>query len=375
MNAWLGKPNAITRTIHNDAHCLFQEMNRIKATALGMCLIPCLTFGHHSTVEFDLDVVRELTGEIIRLQWRNPHVRMSIRVWDEDGTEQIWELEAQDINSLGRAGVPRDLIEIGQVVRVAGSPSSRREGTLLLTNLLLPDDREVLMHLSGRPRWKNQIIGDRQAVRGRADEFEAPVEDIFRAWTTVQSNTPGYSADPPLTAMARAAYESFDPLTDDPVLRCISPGMPEAMTYIGPHPVEFVKLDNGDLEIRIESDDNVRVVHMNNAASAANQPLSALGYSVGRWEDNVLIVTTTRINWPYFKVFGLVAAPQSEETEIVERFTLDRDQGELIYDFTTSDPATFTEPVTAKRYHVWRYRPGVEVEPYECTLDEWPLEI
>ena len=224
------------------------------------------------------------------------------------------------------------------------------------------------MHMSGSPRWKNQIIGDRQAVRGRADEFEAPVENIFRAWTTVQSNMPGYSADPPLTVTARAAYDSFDPLNDDPVLRCIAPGMPEAMTYIGPHPVEFVALDDGDIEIRIESDDNVRVVHMDDAARAQDQPLSSLGYSLGRWEDNVLVVTTTRLNWPYFKVSGLVAAPQSEAMEIVERFTLDRERGELIYDFTASDPATFTEPVTADRYHVWRYRPGVQVEPYECTL-------
>ncbi len=181
---------------------------------------------------------------------------------------------------------------------------------------------------------------------------------------------PGYSEDPPLTAAARAAYAAFDPTIDDPVLRCIAPGMPEAMTYIGPHPVEFVALDDGDIEIRIESDDNVRVVHMGDDASAENQPPSALGYSVGRWEGNALVVTTTRINWPYFKVFGLVAAPQSEDMEIVERFVLETERGELIYGFTASDPATFTEPVTADRYHVWRYRPGVAVEPYDCTLDE-----
>ena len=345
-------------------------MKWIKLCALGACLAPSLAGGHHSTFEYNLDVVHELTGEIVRLQWRNPHVRMSILVRSDDGTEQLWEMEAQDINSLDRAGVPRDLIEAGQVVRVAGSPSSRREGSLLLTNLMLPDGREVLMHLSKGPRWNDQVIGDRQAVRGRADEFETQIDDIFRAWTTVRSNAPGYSEDPPLTAAARAAYESFDPTSDDPVLRCIAPGMPEAMTYIGPHPVEFVRLDDNDIEIRIESDDNVRVVHMSDDASAEDQPLSALGYSVGRWEDNVLVVTTTRINWPYFKVFGLVAAPQSEEMEIVERFTLERDQGELIYSFTASDPATFTEPVTAHRYHVWRYRPGTTVEPYECTLDE-----
>jgi len=145
--------------------------------------------------------------------------------------------------------------------------------------------------------------------------------------------------------------------------------MPEAMTYIGPHPVGFVELGNGDIEIRIESDDNVRVVHMDDAADAENQPASSLGYSIGRWEGDTLIVTTTRINWPYFKIFGLIAAPQSEAMKIVEHFVLDRSAGTLTYSFTSTDPSTFTEPVTAEAYHVWRYRPGVSVETYGCTLD------
>jgi len=146
--------------------------------------------------------------------------------------------------------------------------------------------------------------------------------------------------------------------------------MPEAMTYIGPHPVEFVELSDGDIEIRIESDDNVRVVHMSDDASAAGQPPSALGYSIGRWAEDVLVVTTTWLNWPYFKIFGLIAAPQSEIREIVEHFDFSGAEGTLTYSFTATDPVNFTEPVTAEAYHVWSYRPGTTVEPYECTLDE-----
>ena len=345
-------------------------MGQLKTTALGLCLTPVLVLAHHSTFEYDRDTVLDFTGEVVRLQWQNPHVRMHIRVENDDGTERVWEAEAMDVNSLDRAGVARDLVEVGQVVRVAGSPSTRRTEALLVTNLLLPDGREVLTHLSGVARWTDEAIGNRQAIRGSADEYEAPVDDIFRTWTTVRSNTPAFSTDPPLTASARAAYEAFNPLTDDPVLRCISPGMPEAMTYIGPHPVGFVQLANGDIEIRIESDDNVRVVRMSDDASAEGQPLSPLGYSVGDWEGDTLVVTTTRLNWPYFKVFGLVATPQSEAMEIVERFELNRELGTLTYSFTATDPATFTETVIADAYHVWRYRPGATVEVYGCTLDE-----
>ena len=342
-------------------------MTRVSIT-LGACLVACAAAGHHSTAEFSGTGVAEMTGEVVAVQWRNPHVRIRLRVEAGDGSTEVWEMESQDLNSLDRAGVPRDPVQVGQVVTVAGHPSSRRANGFQLTNLRLPDNREVLMVLSRQPRWGGEVIGNPDAPRGRADEFVAPVEDIFRVWTTSQTNTPAFSADPPFTASGRAGYESFEP-EDDPVLGCVSPGMPEAMTYIGPHPIEFVQLDDGDIRLRIESDDNERIIHMNADAGAGDAPPSPLGYSVGRWEGNVLVVTTTRVGWPYFKVRGIVAAPQSEAVQFVERFTFNPDGGELIYGFTATDPATFTEPVTAERYHVFRYRPGIEVQPYDCTLE------
>ena len=345
------------------------KLKRSCVAAWLVTLFPALTLAHHSTYEFDTDVVTELTGELVRVNWRNPHVRLYLRVINDAGEEELWEMEGHDVNSLDRAGVARDLVQPGQVVRVAGSPSTRRTA-LLVTNVLLADGREVLTHLSGVPRWTDNAIGDRQNVRGTADDYVSPVDDIFRVWTTVESNTPGYSSDPPLTANARTVLNDFDPLVDDPVVRCVSPGMPEAMTYIGPHPVGFVELPNGDIEIHIESDDNVRTIHMNADANAADQPLSPLGYSIGEWQGDTLVVTTTRLSWPWFKVYGIVAAPQGDDMRIVEHFVLDRDEGTLTYSFTSTGPSTFTEPVTAEAYHVWRYRPGATVEPYECTLDE-----
>jgi hypothetical protein len=343
---------------------------RLQGIAFGACLTPFLAFAHHSTLEYDRSVILEFTGQIMRVQWQNPHVRMHIRVRTDDGTDQVWEAEAMDVNSLDRAGVARNLVEVGQVIQFAGSPSIRRADGFLVTNLLLPDGRELLTHSSGAARWNNEAIGNYQGLQGRADEYEAPVDDIFRTWTTVRSNTPAFSANPPLTDAASSAYEAFDPQVDDPVLRCIAPGMPEAMTYIGPHPVGFVQLPSADIEIQIESDDNVRVIHMNDDASPEGQPHSPLGYSVGRWEGETLVVTTTRLNWPYFKVEDLVAVPQSTQMEIVERFALDGERGELTYSFTATDPVNFTETVVADAYHVWRYRPGATIQTYGCTLDE-----
>ena len=344
-------------------------MKRSSTCTFCMLLAPLAAGGHHSFAEIDGGSDLELVGEVVSVQWRNPHVRLSVRVDDAAGDAQVWQLEGGDLNSLSRAGVTGDLVQVGQIVRFAGTTSTRREHYMAVSNILLPDSREIMMLSADGPRWSNVVIGGRRTDYVRPAEFE-PAPDIFRVWTTTRTTPPAFASDPPLTAAARQAYEAFDPITDDPVLRCVKPGMPEALSYIGPHPIEFVELDGGDMLLRIESDDNERIIHMGSAEIADDQPYSALGYSVGRWEGDVLVVTTTRIDWPYFKLEGLVAAPQSRNVEIVERFALDRELGEISYSFTTTDPATFTEPVTAERYHVWRYRPGVAIEEYGCSAPQ-----
>jgi hypothetical protein len=325
-------------------------------------------FGHHSFAEFDQSVTVEHEGEVVDVFWRNPHVRMSIRT--DDGV--LWSMEAQDINTLGRIGVPRELIEPGAHVRFAGWVSTRQENYLALTHLLLGGTQEVVMRMRMPPRWTERAIGGGDITNDPRIVASARANGIFRVWSffPTRREPPLFTRDPPLTAQARAAYDAFDATKDDPVIRCEQPGMPEAMTFIGPHPIEFV--DEGErIVLRIESDDVTRVIHMGASARAADQPLSPLGYSVGRWQgDDTLIVTTTRVSWPYIKVSGLVAVPQSERSEIVERFRLSEDGNRLTYDFSINDPATFTETVTAEGYSTWQWLPGATIEPYECTLEQ-----
>ena len=102
-----------------------------------------------------------------------------------------------------------------------------------------------------------------------------------------------------------------------------------------------------------------------------------MGYSIGRWEGNSLVVTTTRIDYPYFDIYwrgptrdtaSMIGFPQSEEVSIVERFSLDSGNGELTYDITITDPLALTEPLTLSGYLVWQYRPDMRVEPFECVV-------
>ena len=173
----------------------------------------------------------------------------------------------------------------------------------------------------------------------------------------------------PLTGAARAAQAAFDPLVDDPVLACTRPGMPRTMTFTGPHPIEFVEGD-GEIALRLEYFNSMRTIHMDAAVDAAAQPATRMGHSVGRWQDDTLIVTTTRVNWPYFDLNApLLGFPQSTAVEIVERFKLRDDGNELAYDITVTDPETFTEPFALTDYLVWRAVPGIEIESFDCIVN------
>jgi hypothetical protein len=71
---------------------------------------------------------------------------------------------------------------------------------------------------------------------------------------------------------------------------------------------------------------------------------SYLGYSVGRWEGDTLVVDTNGLNdqgW-----LDMNGHPQTESTRITERFRR-RDFGHIDLQITLNDPSAYTKPWTA----------------------------
>ena len=172
----------------------------------------------------------------------------------------------------------------------------------------------------------------------------------------------GYPAQLPLTAAARAARAARDP-ANDPTAQCLASGMPAAMRVSPPHPIDLTDLGDS-IVLRVELFDIVRTIHMDSESDAAEQPATALGYSVGHWDGGTLVVRTTRVNWPYFDHFGMIS--QSDTVEMTERLTVSDDGDRLVYELTVTDPETFTQPVSGRWVLVWR--PDLVVERYECVV-------
>lgn len=338
---------------------------------LWLSLLSGAAFAHHSLLTYDTSEIVEFEGEITDVFWRNPHVRLIVRSADEEGGERIWTAEGAPVNSMERRGIHQALVSVGEHVRLAGHPSSIAENEVRLV-LVTPASGQAIAVDADSAAALGLLAEASLAVRtGSAATDISPedhdVEGIFRVWTNrdrhwMRDAREWWARTHPLTESAQASLDAWDPETDDLAKQCIPAGMPEAMLM--PFPIEFV--DQGDiLVLNIEEWDNSRTIYLN-ADLEADVPPSRLGYSVGRWEGDTLIVETSRIDYPYFNDQGI---PQSEDLEIVERFTLSENDTKLDWTATVTDPETFTEPIIMPEFH-WDWIPGQEIKPYNCVVAE-----
>ena len=328
----------------------------VVAMVSAQIAIPVAASAHHSVAAlFDEDQAIEINGELTRLFWRNPHVRL----WITDADGKDWELETSVIGFFERAGVTADLFVEGSTIRVMAYPARRSDSTAYATNVLLADGREILMEPDAEPQWSNRVLDGFERLEIDAAvvaEAERSADGIFRVWT----NTRGQEWTVVPTAAAMAARADWNPETDDPRLRCVAPGMTDAMA--SPYPIELVRESNDVIVIRMEEWDGVRRVYLKGAPDTSAGP-TLMGHSVGHWEGNTLVVSTDRVSWPFFDNIG---TPQSENATIVERFTLSDDETNLSWEAVITDPENLVEPAVVTQGYTWV--PGEEIMEFDCTI-------
>jgi len=311
-------------------------------------VLSAISFAHHSDIEYDRNDRTELTGEVTAVLWRNPHVSLTVQTPEGD----LWRLEGDNPNLLARFGVPRDAVLVGDQIRVAGYPSTRRENQMWFSTIYRGEEPVSTDDFSA-------------GESGFSDEaITASIErsnGIFRVWGWNGPTT--WPEELPLREAARTARTSWN-LEDDPARSCNPHGMPRAIIH-NPFPIEFVEPDDGTVRLYLTEFDAYRTIHMDQQLTE-KLPATPLGYSVGEWEDDVLVVRTTNVDYPLFNRTG---TPQSEEVEMLERFRVSNDQLTLRYEITVDDPVTFTAPVTLTKS--WAWLPGRERLPYdaECLND------
>lgn len=324
---------------------------------------------HHSfAATYDASKTIEMEGVVTAVHWRNPHVSFDLDVQSPQGGAKTWSIESLAIAGLERRNITRSFVAIGDRIKVAGNPGRRGGDHLYLSNILLANGKEIVLQANKKPRFSHQLLGTTGASYATEGDASRPDLGIFRVWSTPSISPFPFPEDVnpalatknfPLTASARAAVQAFDPLTDNPLLHCALKGMPTIMEQ--PYPMKFTKAADGDILLHAEEYDTTRVIHMSADAGAAAPSPSLLGYSRGHWEGRTLVVTTTALGWGHYDTVGI---PLGKDAKTVERFTLAKDGSRLDWSMTITDPATFTKPVTLRKFFF--YIPQVELKRFHC---------
>jgi hypothetical protein len=170
--------------------------------------------------------------------------------------------------------------------------------------------------------------------------------------------------DVPMRPEAAAIFARRFPAGPEvaPSAQCLPLGIP-LVTMLS----EFSKIVQtpSEIVIMLELDNSYRQIHTDGRTLPVDPSPSWLGYSIGKWEADTLVVDTVGLNdkgWLDF--FG---HPQSEAMHITERYRR-RDFGHMDIEITMNDPKMYTKPFTVKVTHV--LHPDSDVLEYVCAENE-----
>lgn len=202
---------------------------------------------------------------------------------------------------------------------------------------------------------------------------QGPVPELSGIW-----NRLGCVEDPitcpmqvemlPLKARTIGFRDAFDEVLA-PKYDCVQATVPSLIN----DPYNFVIEQQADrIVMRYEKDDVVRTVWLE--GHGHQEPgvydFFAHGHSVGRYEDDELIVETTRFSFDPIGLDDMLNIPSSTQKRVVERYRLE--DGRLRASVTTYDPLILLEPIEMRL----EWEPtDTALLPYGCDPELAKLQL
>jgi hypothetical protein len=244
---------------------------------------------------------------------------------------------------------------------------------------LTPMERPA--ELAGKEFFTPKEAAEYEAVllsRNNMDRRDGPAEaDVSRAYNdfwwdrgshivktrrTSLVIDPADGKIPPLTAAAQERQaerlnairgHDFDGPENRPLgERCIiwpSTGPPTLPTAYNNN-IQIVQ-SSGYVAILVEMIHDVRIIPLDNRPHLPQSVHQLMGDSRGHWEGDTLVVETSnltnRMAFRGMEVFQALSLFSSDHMKLTERFRR-LDTNTLLYQFTVTDPDTFTRPWTAE---------------------------
>jgi hypothetical protein len=352
----------------------------------------CLAFAapaaaHHGPGTFDLRSsvgypVATLTG----VDMINPHSWLYFEVTGPDGAVSKHRCEMRSVHTLRRSGWTQDLFPVGEQIAIEASPDRADPNSCYLQTIhfangshmdrygqyvkapdggirevrgpiVVPDtEQRAFRRASGEPNLAGDWAPEQRVMTnprgtggglvalGQLPEFDRARNEGSAAGGAGAARGPAGPGGPgaapagprlyggtALTPEGERAAAAFT-REDNPRFRCETTSILFDWTFDGP--VNRVEQTDDAIVLRYGQMGLVRTIHLNADARPANVAPSRGGRSVGRWEDDVLVVETTGF------LPGVLNAPvrHSERLRVVERFSLDPETFKLTRTYEATDP-------------------------------------
>lgn len=149
---------------------------------------------------------------------------------------------------------------------------------------------------------------------------------------------------------------------DDPIAHCKPAGIPRLVSF--PNPVKIIETP-GVVLMLYENDMTFRQVFTDGRTIPADADPAFMGYSVGKWEGQVFVVTSAG-----FRDRGWLDAmgrPHSDALRVTERYRR-IDAGHMQVDVTITDPKTLIAPLTFTQHY--ELQADQDIIEYFCNDNE-----
>ena len=171
------------------------------------------------------------------------------------------------------------------------------------------------------------------------------------------------AGEEPLTAAGRESFRRNTlPGVVGPSVKCMPDGIPHADVL--PEPFKIIQTP-GEILMLYEVETIFRQIFIDGRKLPADPSPTWLGYSVGKWDADTLVVETAGFNdlsW-----LDAVGHAHSEDMRVEERFRR-IDYGHMDVRVTMTDPKMFTSPVTI--HFIEELMPDTDVFEHICYENE-----
>ena len=94
----------------------------ILTALLGFVPMTASLSAHHSRAMFDVNELVSVEGVVTKVEWRNPHMWVTMDVPVADGKIESWGFEGSGAASMVASGISPQILKVGNKVKIIAHP-------------------------------------------------------------------------------------------------------------------------------------------------------------------------------------------------------------------------------------------------------------